>query len=305
VILLGDVEDIDAEGRTFRRPWRLPEDCSVLEDVIVRLGIETITVDGLGYSIKGDSHNYAIIGSALSALAGVAERTGCAILGLTHPPKGASDPVTAAVGSTAWTAIARIVWLLGVHPEDESGARRVVTVSKSNYRMPDSGLSFTIGNDEQYECGFVTGLSSSSVTAEDLAAASVPASERTSREEARAMVKAILKKGPMETSELLKLTRGAGISDRTVDRARSDLGAKASPQHAPDGKMTSWMVSLPDQSATPPNHTDSPLLGGVGAVGAVVVTRDNEMPRGTSPPSPPSPSERGLVRAESLEGDDF
>ena len=158
VEVLSDVEDVDDEGRPFRRPWRLPKDCSVLETFIRDAGVRLLIVDGLGYSIVGDSHNYAVVGSALSALSGVAERTHCAIVGLTHPPKGASDPVTAAIGSTAWTAVARIVWVLGADPEDETEQRRVCRVSKTNYRPPDNGLGFTIGNDERYECGYVTGL---------------------------------------------------------------------------------------------------------------------------------------------------
>jgi hypothetical protein len=125
-------------------------------------------VDGLGYSVAGSSQDYATIGSALSSLSGVAERTACSIFGLTHPPKGTSDPVTAAIGSTAWTAVSRIVWVLGVDPEDESGSKRVVRVAKSNFRMPDDGLAFTIGEDEQYECGFVTGLAASTVTGSPL-----------------------------------------------------------------------------------------------------------------------------------------
>ena len=100
----------------------MPQDCGVLEAVLSEQNVKVVVVDGLGYSVAGDSHNYSNIGSALSALAGAAERSGCAVLGLTHPPKGGSDPVTAAIGNTAWTAVARIVWVLGVDPQDEQAA---------------------------------------------------------------------------------------------------------------------------------------------------------------------------------------
>ena len=94
MFILGQVADRDDDGRPYQRPWRLPGDCAALEVTIAELGVAMVTIDGLGYSIAGDSHNYANVGAALSALAGVAERTGCAILGLTHPPKGNSDAVT-------------------------------------------------------------------------------------------------------------------------------------------------------------------------------------------------------------------
>jgi hypothetical protein len=108
VHLFGDVDDLDDEGNHYRRRWQLPKDIAVLGQAIIELGIDVVIVDGLGYSIVGDSHNYSVVGSALAALAGEAERTNVAIVGLVHPPKGVSDPVTAAIGSTAWTDFAGV-----------------------------------------------------------------------------------------------------------------------------------------------------------------------------------------------------
>jgi putative DNA primase/helicase len=259
VDVLADVEDVDDEGRTFRRPWRLPKDCSVLETYIRDGRIRLLVVDGLGYSIVGDSHNYAVVGSALSALAGVAERTGCAVVGLTHPPKGASDPVTAAIGSTAWTAIPRVVWVLGADPEDETETRRVCRVSKTNYRPPDNGLGFVIGNDERYECGYVTGLGTSTVTAEVLMSVRQTEGERSEREETRDLIESVLGAGPMDTADVLKATRAAGVSDATVKRARRDLGVTSTPRKdGTTGKLLGWSLALPDHRITPPDHGVSP-----------------------------------------------
>jgi len=180
VLIIGDIETFDEDGRPFRRPWRLPKDCDVLEEFLTNNEVGFVVVDGLGYSVQGDSHNYGAVGAALSSLAAVAERTGCSILGLTHPPKGGSDPATAAIGSTAWTAVARIVWVLGIDPDDETECRRVMRVSKSNFKMPDDGLAFIIGDDERFDCGYVTGVTTSSVSAEALVAASCLARRRPS-----------------------------------------------------------------------------------------------------------------------------
>ncbi len=246
VDVLGEVEDTDDEGRTLRRPWRLPKDCPTLESFLADQDIRLLIIDGIGYSINGDNHNYAVVGSALSALAGVAQRTGSAVLGLTHPPKGGSDPVTSAIGSTAWTALARVVWVLGADPSDESGQRRVCRVAKTNYRAPANGISFTIGNDERYECGFVTGLSMSEVTAEQIMAATQTDGERTEREEARDLLAAMLEGGPVDTADVLKAARSAGISESTVKRARSDLGVRSTPRKDPiTGRMLGWALTLP------------------------------------------------------------
>jgi hypothetical protein len=276
VVVLGDVEDLDENGNPFRRPWSLPGDCAELEAVIVQHGTTLLTVDGLGYSIKGDSHNYANVGAALASLAGVADRTGCAIVGLVHPPKGGSDPVTAAIGSTAWTAIPRVCWVLGADPEDESGATRVVKVSKTNYREPDTGFAFTIGNDETFDCGVVSAMTPSTVTAEDLVAATRSAEDKTERAEAREVVLSALSTGRMDSAALLKLTRAAGLSDRTVKRARADLGVVANQRHDPDtGRVIGWELHLPDGTFGPGDQgTTSSASGPLGPLGTVGVNRE-------------------------------
>ncbi len=279
IIVLGDVEDVDEEGRPFRRPWSLPGDCSVIEALIAEKGIGLLTVDGLGYSIKGDSHNYAIVGAALSSLSAVAERTGCAIVGLVHPPKGGSDPVTSAIGSTAWTAIPRVCWVLGADPEDESGATRVVRVAKTNYREPDHGFAFTIGNNEEFDCGVVNGMTRSDVTAEQLVSASATGEEKTDRSEAREFVRSALSSGRMDTEALLKMTRAAGISDRTVKRARGDLKVIATQRHDPTtGRVVGWELCLPDGTFDPQDHhrTTPGAFGPLGPVGTVGVNRENK-----------------------------
>lgn len=273
VLIAGDVEDVDDEGRPYRRTWRLPKDCGVLEQLLISERIALVVVDGLGYSISGDSHNYANVGSSLSALAGVAERTGAAILGLTHPPKGASDPVTAAVGSTAWTAIPRLTWVLGADPEDE--ARHVVRVGKSNYAEPPSGLAFSIESDDRFEVGYVSNLTASAVAAEDLTAATPGPGDRTEREEARDLVRSLLASGPMDTADVMKQTRAAGLSDTTVKRARRDLRVTAEARRDPaTGRHLGWSIRLPDQATKADDLPEG--RSPIGPVDPVGVTRTFE-----------------------------
>ncbi len=280
VDVLGDVEDTDDDGRSFHRPWRLPKDCDVLEAFIGEAQTRLLVVDGLGYSITGDSHNYAVIGSALSALAGIAMRTGCAVLGLTHPPKGASDPVTAAIGSTAWTAIPRVVWVLGGDPDADADENRVCRVSKTNYREPENGVGFRIGNYEKYECGFVTEITESTVSAETLMAAVQSDGERTEREEAWAFLKSTLDQGPCDTSEVMKMARNAGFSDSTIKRARKDLGVQSNAHRdGGSGKVVGWKLSLPDQQVA------KSLRGPVDPVDPVDVTCIERSTRGSRGPT--------------------
>lgn len=245
VDMLGQVEDLGDHGR-YLRPWRLPADCTALENTIRHLGLGVVTIDGLGYAIAGDSHNYATVGSALSALAGVAERTGCAILGLTHPPKGNSDAVTAAIGSTAWTALARISWVMGGDPGDDTGNRRVVRPAPgSNYRLPDHGLSFTIGNHDETEAGFVTGLQSSDVDPQ--AITSPPAAdteeERSALDTARDFLRGYLGMGAMKAAEVITAAGKQRIAETTLTRARIKERVDSRRQGFGPGSVIWW--SLP------------------------------------------------------------
>jgi len=251
VYLFGDVEDIDDEGRRFRRRWQLPKDIGVLGDAITVLGIDVVIVDGLGYSIAGDSHNYSVVGSALAALAGEAERTDAAIIGLVHPPKGVSDPITAAIGSTAWTAIPRVSIVLGVDPEDQT--KRVARVAKTNYREPEHGVSFTIAGDAELECGYVVNIGPSSITAEQITAP-VTDEERTERDEARDFLRESLADSPLPSEEVIKGAEKMGISRRTLARARKDLGVVATRQTRANGRAAGWVLSLPQShDATVPS----------------------------------------------------
>lgn len=264
VDVLTDVEDHDDDGRAYRRPWRLPADCHTLRDVITSRALGMVVVDGLGYAVTGDQ-SYTTIGSALSGLAGVAEETRTVVLGLTHPPKGASDPVTSAIGSTAWTAVARLVHVLGVDPDDEE--RRVVRIGKTNYLDPGIGVSFAIANHDATEAGYVTDIQTSTVAAEDLTAAPEGRAEKTERGEAREAVRSLLAEGPVLAAELLKATRDAGVSDTTVKRARSDLGVRAVRRKDPNtGRVLGWELSLPAAETTgsppegqPPSDPLDPL----------------------------------------------
>ncbi len=257
--VLGDVRDLDVEGRPYRRPWSLPGDVSILGEVIGEHGIGLVVVDGLGYALSGDGHSYSVVGSALAALSGEADRTGCAIVGLMHPPKGSTDPVTASVGSTAWTAIPRVCMVLGFDPGDESRERRCVRVAKSNYRIPETGFSFVIASDSELECGYVTGMAPSVVTAEQITAVAPTESERTERREARELLCGLLEEGPAGFDQVAKAADAAGFSRRTMERARRELGVVSTKRIEPaTRRMTGWVLSLPVHTANPDSTPPQP-----------------------------------------------
>jgi putative DNA primase/helicase len=256
VHLLGLVHDAGDEGRAWTRPWQLPGDCDLLAERIRGLDLGLVVVDGLGYLIRGDSHNYAVVGSALAGLAQLAAATGAAVLGVTHPPKGSSDPTTAAIGSTAWTSIPRVVIVLGRDPDDEE--RRVVRVAKTNFAEPPAGWSWRIGSDDERQVGYVADVRVSDVEAGALVAAPETAEERGAVGEAADWLADALSAGPVTAKELLAGGRAAGHAERTVRRAKDRLGIRA----VKTGLSGGWMWQLPDSPAEdcqpPPEDGQSP-----------------------------------------------
>jgi hypothetical protein len=242
VDVLGDVETLGDDGETYRRPWRLPEDCSTLERKIDELNAELVVVDGIGYSVTGKG-TYQEIAAALSALAGVCERRRVAVLGLTHTRKGDSDAATAAIGSTAWTAIPRVVLVLGADPEDD--ARRVLQVSPAtNYRPPEHGMGFAIANYEPYECGYVADIRESDVTADDLVAWSSP-DDTSKLDIAVDFLTGLLAQHDLWVKEVKDATTAAGLSWATVRRAQSKLKIKPFHVGRPDDPEQGWKWGLP------------------------------------------------------------
>jgi hypothetical protein len=161
-----------------------------------------------------------------------------------------------------------------------------VRVSKTNFREPASGHAFTIVNDEEFDCGVVSGICGSEVTAEELVSASASLEEKTERAEAREMVRTLLAEGPMATADLLKLTRKSGLSDTTVKRARHDLEVRSTQRRDPtSGRVVGWELELPTGSATPCRLTDS-AFDPVDPVDPVDGIRGGSMTRPGGPEDP-------------------
>jgi hypothetical protein len=155
----------------------------------------------------------------------------------------------------AWTAIPRISIVLGVDPTDESGVRRVVRIGKTNYREPDTAFAFTVGDDPEGECGFVMSMKTSNISAEDIVSAPASHEEKGERAEAREVLRTLLTDGPMDSAEAIK---ASGISDRTLRRARKDIGVTAEARRNDLGRVVGWTWSLPgDHTANTTRPTEN------------------------------------------------
>ena len=97
----------------------------------------------------------------------------------------------------------------------------------SNYRLPEHGLSFLVGNHDETEAGFITALHLSDVSAEAITAPPEPdsAEEQSKLDEARDFVR-VSWGGAGAGQGRRSGGQGGPFEERTLQRARAKEGVK-------------------------------------------------------------------------------
>jgi putative DNA primase/helicase len=139
--------------------------------------------------------------------------------------------------------------LLGHDPEDpegENGDRRVLATTSSNLAKLTPSLAYEIASagvmgdtGEQINTAQIELVGESEANGHDLLKHREPG-ERTERDEAADFLLAELADGPRPVKELKAEAKNAGITEITLQRAKSKLGIKASKT----GYQGAWTWSL-------------------------------------------------------------
>ncbi len=192
---------------------------------------------------KIDLHKANEVRVLMRALAQVAEKFGCAIVTLRHLRKSRGGAaIYQGLGSIDITAACRSVLMVGT----DSG-RQVVAQAKCNLAKLGSSLAYSIDK------GRFRWLGQVSATAEDLAAEPDDRDTRGALTEAMDFLREALGKGPLPSADLEEAAKEAGISERTLRRARRRLGARA---RLKGGR---WVCSLPPEGQEPQGQKVGPL----------------------------------------------
>lgn len=223
------VWDLDA------RPFALDDEGLVaLEAEITRTRAGWVSIDPLMAALPADlnAHRDQDVRRALAKLAKLAERTDCAITFVRHLNKsGGGNALYRGGGSIGIIGAARAGMILGLDPEDadakQSGAR-VLAMTKCNVGRPAPAMRLRVVSAPApapgIEVARIEWEGESQHTADDLVA------ERAEREEssdAETWLRSLLEGGPQASEEIKRQARSAGISWRTVERAKQAIGARA------------------------------------------------------------------------------
>lgn len=202
-------------------------DVDAIGEVLARLGdCRLVVIDPVGSYLGGqtDSHRDNEVRAVLAPLAALAKAHRVAVVVVVHTRKAAAAIADdLAMGSRAFTGIARAVWHLRRDPDNKR--RRLLLPGKSNLAAEGDGLAFAIDGEPPrivWERDPVT------MTADD--ALAVEAERRTpgpeSAEQARAVdwLRNALAHGPRLATDLAQEWKhGQEGSKRTLDRAKLAL----------------------------------------------------------------------------------
>jgi len=231
-------------------------DMRLLEAAADRLlHLRLLILDPIVSAVAGDSHKNAEVRRALQPVVALAQRTGCAVLGITHFSKGTvgRDPVERITGSLAFAALARLVLVAAkVKAEADGEPRRVLLRAKSNIGPDDGGFAYSLQRVEvapEVEGQCVQWLEALDGTARELLAeaeAETDSLDGSSASGVDAFVRGLLADGPMPAKAIKADADGAGYAWRTVQLSATRLGV----ERRKDGMKGGWVWALPASDAT-------------------------------------------------------
>jgi putative DNA primase/helicase len=223
-------------------PFNLESDLAALESALATTRAVLLIADPVSaYLGSKDSYKDSEIRGILSPLAALAERYRVAIVGVLHLTKNAQRRLLLrAQGSAAFVAQARTVLAVGQDPDTPS--RQLLVPIKNNLGQTPAALAFRIGDD-----GLVWDSAPVAGQADHLLAVDEPANrtDRRERDTAIAFLKDILANGEVASKQIETDARANGISQRTLWRAKAELGILAERGRAQDGKPGAWFWMLP------------------------------------------------------------
>ncbi len=299
VHLLSAVRRLGEDGQPYEVLFTLA-DVAALETALKTLpDCRLIVVDPIG-SFLGrdtDAHRDNEVRGVLAPVAKLAEKYGPAVLVVAHRRKSAGSIADdLALGSRAFTGIARAVWHLSRDPDNKN--RRLLLPGKNNLAPEGNGLAFAIVGDPAavaWEHDPVAMSADDALAQENGFGGedAKPGPQPEARSHAAEWLRELLKAGPMEVAKIKDEAKAAGYAWRTLHRAKDELGIR--PYRERFGG--NWKWKLPDAPA--------PTCQPPGEKGNLASWHDSENPKenGDSEPGTVGACQDDLSWHDSGKGD--
>ena len=214
---------VDACGVELTEALSLERHLDLIENEVRKFSAELLVIDPVSALVgKRDTHKASDVRQLLSPMAAMAERNGCAVVTVMHLNKNSQETnaLYRASGSTDFIAVARNAHLVAKHPYDEE--LRVFGPVKTNLSAAPEPLGFRILNGR-----FIWEPDPVDISMSDLLHTPSSPDERLAIDDAEDFLRQLLKEGSVLRIQVSQEAEEAGISERTLRRARSRLGVKA------------------------------------------------------------------------------
>jgi len=236
-VLLDGTDETDGRKATDET-----DGLKALSAAVEEVGARLVVVDPVDEFFSGSLRNDDVARRAMTPLVNFAATNNVAVILVRHLTKtGGGGALHRGRGSIRMISAARSALLLAVDPADRN--RRILAQTKSNLGRLAPSVSFELF--DYRGCPVIRSLGASPMSAEDLAQSADPGFRTRLGEAMHAMVR-VLAKGPLLVKDAKSQLVDAGVSDRTIRRAREYLGIFTYGEGSGPGSEHFW--SLPDNS---------------------------------------------------------
>ena len=249
------VKDVKMRKDASDRGFSLPDDTEKIMRALVKHEVRFVFADPLASMLdpRLNSWKDTDVRKALEPLVGLCAEHGITLLGSLHTNKSSStDARSRGMGSAGWRQIIRASFLVGLDPDDKAGAEgsaRCVAHDKHNLGPWTKTRRFTLDTASVQVQGKGQDVVRATLGEEcDVRANAMLAAEQghedtatTKTDQAAAWLSGQLDGGPMAVGAIKDAAEAAGYSNRTLERAKRDLGIEA---FQPKGvRGWSWRMS--------------------------------------------------------------
>ncbi len=159
----------------------------------------------------------------MNAISDLAQKYQAAFLLIRHPAKKLRDFVIySGAGSYAFAGVVRSMLLIGKDPEDPDTS--VMVHSKYNLSGQGPSVSFGITEDGSFEWRGYSAVTASQLFAPDAVKEKF---SQSLKQLAKKWLLGMLQDGPLAATQVFDEAKKAGISERTLKRAKEELGIKS------------------------------------------------------------------------------
>ena len=225
-------------------PVTLPTHVEAMREYVRDLGATLVVIDPLmAYlSTEVDSKIDHDVRRVLAPIAQLADDTGAAIVVVRHLNKSTgAAAIYRGGGSIGIIGAARAGLLVAKDPNDDT--RRILAVIKCNLSRESPSLRFRVDTAENHAAR-IAWEGEATERARELLAMPAEDDDRSALEQAVAYGRESLANGAVLVRHWEADAHAAGISQRTLERARRILGVRATKLNGQAGKG-GWVVSLP------------------------------------------------------------